>query len=168
MYIISFLVVVIASLLTMGTFVEVIGDWSGVYLYLDIWSFAILIVLCIPILIGSGLFKDFNNAFRLAVKIKTKTDAVQKTEKKGGREVTLPEVKHAIEAVILVRKVLIAGGTFIVLLTFSFLLQYLSEDAFGRNVAVAILPLTYAFAADIFLLPVEARLKVRLNDMIHQ
>lgn len=183
MYLLSFLAVVIVSLLAIGTTsmgIGAIGFFGGIYL--DYWSFGILILLCVPILIGSGLFKDFNNAFRLAVKIKEKTEtepstkekieteAEPSTKKKRKSEASLTEVKHAIEAVCLVRKVLVAGGAFIMLLTFTFLLACSNSDfyAIGADMAVALLPLIYAFAIDIFLLPMEARLKVKLNDMMHQ
>ena len=176
MYLLSFLAVVVVSLFTIGfTSVGIIGNWSGVFLYFDTWSFAIVIILCVPILIGSGLFKDFNNAFRLAVKVKEKgkaeTEEKEQIKKKEKAEVSLPEVKHAIEAVSLVRKVLIAGGTFIVLVTLISLFAYLNSEELriiGLNTAVALLPLVYAFAVDIFLLPIESRLKVRLSDMMHQ
>lgn len=181
MYLLSFLAVVVVSVFTIGLTVGgVTGSWGGAYLYFDTWSFAMLIILCVPILIGSGLFKDFNNAFRLAVKIKAKTETEetevkQETKKKGKTEASLPEVKHAIEAVSLVRKVLIAGGTFIVLLSLIAIFAYLNPEYYesgmhvvGINTAVALLPLVYAFAVDIFLLPIESRLKVRLNDMMHQ
>lgn len=160
MYLLSFLAVVVVSLFTIGlTSIGVLGNWSGVYWYFDTWSFILLIIVCVPILIGSGLFKDFNNAFLLAVKTKRKSEA------------SLPEVKHAIEAVFLVRKVLVAGGTFIVLLTLVFILACLTPEYYeivGKNTAVALLPLVYAFAIDLLLLPIESRLKVRLNDMMHQ
>lgn len=171
MYLLSFLAVVIVSLFTIATTsIGLTGNLSEAYLiYFDVWSFGILIILCFPILISSGLVKDFNNAFRLTVKVKSKTDTEQE-EKKRETEVSLPEIKRAIEAVVLVRKVLIAGGTFIVLLTVTFILAYFTSDsdALGNTIAAALLPLVYAFAADIFLLPIEVRLKVRLNDIMHQ
>lgn len=172
MYLLSFLVVLLISFYTIAFPIGVIGDWSYIFYYFDFGSFALLILLCVPILIGSGLFWDFNNAFRLAIRIKEKAGETKEEEKRNvSKEVSLLEVKHAIESVILVRKVLGTGAIFIVLLTlvevFSSIIPN-SENCLGSNLSVTILPLVYAFAIDLYLLPVEARLKVRLNNMIHQ
>lgn len=178
MYLLSFFIVLLVSFYTIAVPIGVTGNWDYVFYYFDLGSFVLLILLCVPILIGSGLFWDFNNAFRLAIRTKEKVeernekeDKNEKQKVKKRKEVSLLEIKHAIEAVSLVRKVLITGGIFLVLLTLVEVFSYLipgSEEGFGPNLSITILPLLYAFAIDLFLLPIEARLKVRQNNMIHQ
>ena len=55
--------------------------------YIDTISLLILLFVAIPVLISTGLLKDFNNAFKLGLSRK--------------KEATIREVKRAIEAVVL-------------------------------------------------------------------
>lgn len=151
MYLLSILAVLLASLIMMCFSAGGIGE---IYYFGDLWSFLILLIICVPILIGSGLWKDFNNAFRLAGRKK--------------KETTLLEVKRAIEAFSLVIKTLLAAGCFIVIFSVILLLtdRSLENYVLQINLSVAVLPLLYVFAIIIFLLPIEARLKVRLNELL--
>jgi len=153
MYFISVLAVVIVSaffLLLGGP-----GPGSGkIYWFIDVPSLLPLILFNVPMLIGAGLFRDFNNAFRFGIR-------------KGGEE-SLIELKRAIEAVTLVRRVTLAAGGFDLIFQLVLILGMLSSpETLGPCLAVGMLGLLYAFAFVLILLPLESRLKMKLQNMLH-
>lgn len=151
MYLLSIFAVVLVSLFMMVTSGDVsMHSWTY---FVDAVSVLILVLFCVPILISSGLGKDFNNAFRLAMKTKGDT--------------SLREVKRAIGAVILIRRTLLASGAFATMFSMVLIMTNIEEPAqLGPNLCVAILTMLYALAAVIILLPLESRLKARLADML--
>lgn len=157
MYFLSIIAVILASALMMCSG-AMMASWTW---YFDSVSLILLVLITIPIMISAGLLKDFNNAFRFATK--KNTDA------------TYTQLKRSIEAVILFRKTLIAAGAFTFLFSLVFVFVYnnmqtesVSIEILLVNIAVASLSLLYALAFVIILLPLESRLKVKLQEMMHE
>lgn len=89
------------SILLLMIFCIGFSIWSSganIMYYLDPASLILVLLLVLPVLISAGLFKDFNNAFRLSVSRK--------------KEFTRFELLRAIEAVNLTIKALWASGIF--------------------------------------------------------
>jgi len=82
---------------------------GGLVYFIDMPSLIILLLICIPILLASNLWKDFNNAFRIVLG--------------KGKERTLLEIKRAVEAVNLVMKTLLYGGFFAFFFTIPIILH---------------------------------------------
>ena len=148
MYILSILSVIAMFLLTIGMSSAGIGVISY---YIDMPSLIILLILCFPMLISSGLLKDFNRAFHIVMS--------------KNRETSLNEIKRSIEAVDLVIKILTIGGAFIAVASFILVLALVeTPEQLGPNLAVTILSLVYALAFALILLPLKSRLKVKMIE----
>lgn len=150
MYILSFFAVILVSVVMLafsGT------GFDSIYIFMDIPSILLLLLLIIPILIASNLLKDFNNAFRLVI-----------SKKKGS---SILELKKAIEAVTLVKNVLLFGAGFISVFSMIIILKELEDlSHLGPNLAVVFLTLLYSLAINIILLPVKSKLQVMLMEYI--
>ena len=131
------------------------GGANGLVSLIDGMSFLILLVLTVPMLVASGLLKDFNSAFRLSV-------SKNKIKNMG-------EIKRAIEAVDLVMKVLITAGVFVAICSFTLIIATLDDPStLGPKVGVAVISLMYALAMNLFLLPLKSRLKIRLQEYMEE
>ena len=95
MYIVSVLAVIVVSWYLADA--QGVGDivWIA-----DPETVIVMALFVFTILLGAGFLKDFNNAFRLGL-----------WKGRGGESVN--ELKRAIEAVCLVRKILAAAGAFL-------------------------------------------------------
>lgn len=123
--------------------------------YIDTISLLILLFVAIPVLISTGLLKDFNNAFKLGLSRK--------------KEATIREVKRAIEAVVLFQKVIITTSIFSFLFCMIIILIQKPEyDNLLASIAVNILSPLYATVIALLLQPMEVNLKLRLQDMLHE
>ena len=123
--------------------------------YIDCVSLVILLLVAIPVLISTGLMKDFNNAFRVGLSRK--------------KETSIREVKRAIEAVALFQKITITTGFVVFLISMVIILVQRQEyEVLLPNIAVAILTLLYAGVIALILQPLEVSLKLRLQDMLHE
>ena len=123
--------------------------------YIDMISLLILLFVAIPVLISTGLLKDFNNAFKLGLSRK--------------KEATIREVKRAIEAVVLFQKVIITTSIFSFLFCMIIILIQKPEyDNLLASIAVNILSPLYATVIALLLQPMEVNLKLRLQDMLHE
>lgn len=152
MYIISIITVIIVSVLMM-----LFTDWgiSSVIWFIDPVSLLLILLITIPIMLSAGLLKDLNNACRIAIKKNV--------------EITYRELKRGIEAVCLLRRTLIAAGAFTALFSLVMVLMGCEEQALlAPNCAVAITGFVYAMGFVIILLPLESRLKIKLQDMMHE
>lgn len=119
--------------------------------FVDLISLFVLLVVVIPVLVQTGLMKDFNNSFRLTIGRKKAAD--------------FKEIKRAVEAVSLVRKTLWNTGIFTSCLSVITIMNELSTpESIGPNLAVAILVLSYAAVLNIIFLPIEKQLKIRLIE----
>ncbi len=118
--------------------------------YVDVISILFLLVMAVPILISSGLLKDLSHAFKLVL----------------GKEkqATMSELKRAKLAVQIAMKILLYGGIMLMLLQIIVVLHLPKLVYVGPSISTAILTLLYAVICDILLLPVRARLEVRILE----
>lgn len=133
----------------------VTSSGSSFAYYIDPISLVILLLVGIPVLISTGLMKDFNNAFKLGL-----------SKKKEG---TIRDVKRAIEAVALFQKVIITTG--IVAFFLSAILVVIQKPEYEillPSIAVALVAPLYASVMALILQPLEVSLKLRLQDMLHE
>jgi flagellar motor component MotA len=152
MYFLSFLGVILISALMM----MLSTGGNGLVYFLDFPSALVILLFGSTILLSAGLLKDFNNAFRLVVGIR------QEKENK----VSEMELRRAVEAVRLAIKTMLTGGVFSFLFTCVLIMMQLNEPSkLGPMLAVGMLVLLYGLAVVLVLLPLEARLRVRLHDM---
>lgn len=128
-----------------------LGAVPGWQIFVDFPSMVILLIVTIPALIQTGLLKDFNNSFRLT------------TGKK--KAASFKEIKRAMEALSLVRKMLWYGAMFAIGISFmSFMCKLSDLTSIGPNLAVITLTLVYASFFNLLLLPMEKQLAVRLLE----
>lgn len=147
MYFISVLAVVAVSGLMLTWGLRGNPAW-----FIDMPSFLIILIFAVTMLLSTGLLRDFNNAFRLIVR--------------KNAESSVREVRRAIEAVSLTRKVMLAAGGFTVCFSFVLILGGLDDPAaLGPSLAVCILTMLYALAFVLILLPLESGLRLKLQDM---
>ena len=146
MYILSLILLI---LLGIGWSVTTIN--TAIVNYLDPASLIMLLV-TLPVLLSSGLLRDFNNAFRLSIK---RTAPCSKIE-----------LLRAIEAVTLTIKALWTAGIVDTLLGLIF--AFTSDEFICAYVGIAMISLLYAAFLNILLLPMRSRLLVRLHTLSGQ
>lgn len=149
MYIISILaVVIISKYLTTGS--------SGVFFPFN-FTIVVMLLFDITLLAGAGFLKDFNNAFRLAIRRKN-------------REESAGELERAIEAVRLTRKLTLATGIFFlffeavqILVTMDFSEVWSgSGTELGEMMVSGLAAPLYSAAIILVLLPMESALRLKL------
>ena len=126
------------------------GRWDRMF---DVMSLLILLLLVIPILISSGLSKDFSNAFRYSI-------GKKKPEK-------LLELKRAKEAVSLVIWTTVSASVFVTMAQLIQILYWISElSSLGPNLSVMIISIMYGMGFVLLLLPMQAILNVKIQEFI--
>lgn len=126
------------------------GCWERM---VDIMSLVILLLLVIPILISSGLHKDFSNAFRFSI-------GKKKPDK-------LLELKRAREAVNLVILTIIAASVFIAMVQMIQILYTLDNlSSLGPTIAVMLVSIMYGMCFVLLLLPIQSKLNVKIQEFI--
>lgn len=147
MYILFIILMIVLCVVT--------GPTLAYQYYIDPVSLVILLLVGIPVLISTGLMKDFNNAFRLGL-----------SKKKEG---TIREVKRAIEAVALFQKVIITTGLVAFFMSaILVLIQRPEYEILMPSMAVTSIAPLYASVIALILQPLEVSLKLRLQDMLHE
>ena len=147
MYFLSLLGVIITTAL-ISFFTN--GRWDRMF---DGMSLLILLLLVIPILISSGLSKDFSNAFRYSI-------GKKKPEK-------LLELKRAKEAVSLVIWTTVSASVFVTMAQLIQILYWISElSSLGPNLSVMIISIMYGMGFVLLLLPMQAILNVKIQEFI--
>ena len=145
----------ILFIVLMIVFCVITGQSFSYQYYIDPISLIILLLVGIPVLISTGLMKDFNNAFKLGL-----------SKKKEG---TIRDVKRAMEAVALFQKVIITTGIVAFLMSVVLILvQKPVYDKLMPSMAVAVLAPLYASDIALILQPIEVSLKLKLQDMLHE
>ena len=145
MFLLSFIAVIFIIGLCMG--------FSGTaLLYLiDIPSLIIIILPVFVALMQTGLWKDFNNSFRLTIGKKANA--------------SFKEIKQAISALQLVRKTVVYAAIFAFAVSIITILTQLTDmGALGPNLAVAVLSVVYAVFFNLIFLPMEKQLEVQLIE----
>ncbi|MCM1083208.1 MAG: helix-turn-helix domain-containing protein [Clostridium sp.] len=122
---------------------------------LDYATALVLFIVVILFLAVSGLFRDFFRAFPLAFKGVADND-----------NAALDKLKRAYNAVLLAMKTSIYISIFSVLFYSVALLHELSTvELIGSDMAVMVLSLLYGVFFSMVLLPVRARLKVKIDEL---
>lgn len=123
--------------------------------FIDLSSLCLLILVCIPVLVSSGLQKDFFRAFSIAGTNSGKT--------------TLREKKRSREAVALVMKSLLATGIFSAV--YSMVMVFAEEGVRGGfsgdlcvMLSVSLICLLYALTINLLLLPLYEKLKLMVLE----
>ncbi len=149
MYLLSILCVIAITMVN----VWMVG--GGILQLFDVISFLYLLLIFIPLLIAGGLFKDFNNAFRLGA---------------GKRKaVSLMELKRAKEAVSLAVKIILAEAGFCGALQGSIL--FFNAESFvtlRASLGVTLITFFYALGMVLFLLPLQARINIKMQEFISE
>lgn len=150
MYFLSVFAVIFVS------FFMVLNTYHGASLFpyfVDMPSMLMLLLITFPMLISSGLLKDFNRSFKLVISKK--------------QEVTLTQLKRSLEAVNYVIKTLLYVSIFTVVSTLVIVYGSVTDTRMlYANLAVAVLPMVYGFFLILILLPVKTRLKVMIIDFV--
>ena len=154
MYLISFIAVILTIVLS-STEAWVWGK-SSVFLYfMDFPTLILLLIICVPFLISTGLIKDFNNAFRIVLSRKKKT--------------TLIELKRAVEAVSLTIKSLLCTGILISVMSLFMMLHTLdTPESIGPKISVCILSIIYVCVFILILLPLRSTLNLRIIEYMQE
>lgn len=151
MYLIAVVAIVAVTLLSLTMF----GGIGNVVWLIDLPSFLILLLICIPVLASVHLLKDFSRAFGIVLGRK--------------KEVGFYEIKRSREAVRLAVKTLLLSGIFGVMVSLTMILKSLDGiEYLGPNLLVAMLPGVYAVLLSILLLPLESGLKIREMEFLHK
>lgn len=152
MYIISIL-----AIIAMG---KLLTDFSGYSESISwIFNYPILILILLfnfSLLTGTGLLKDFNNAFRLSIWKRKRRESVN-------------ELRRAMEAVSLVIKVTLVISIFLfffeslaILFSLNFDSKEILPDGFGYMIIPGLVGPLYSAAIVLILLPMESMLKLKL------
>lgn len=121
--------------------------------YLDPISILLLGLICLALLLASGMLKDFNNAFRYVLKKESKA--------------TLSQLKRALEAVCFIMKGISYIAAFIVAFCIIFLLYSMADPStLGPIVSMDLLIILYGMIINLVLLVIKSRLKLKIMEYI--
>lgn len=142
MYLIS-----LAILLIVIIYIAALGQpISAILNFFDIPSLMIIVLITLPMLFSSGLFKDLKRAFAVIMKKNV--------------PYTKLELERSLEAVRLTIKLILFSGAFGFLIGAITILAHLNVAVLGPNMAVNTIPVLYALFGCFILLPIQSRLKV--------
>ncbi len=130
-------------------------DLSYAARLVDLPTICLLLLFLIPLLISGGLLKDFNNAFRLGI------------GKKAAE--SLMELKRAKESVSLAIKIMISLSVFVCAVQ-GIGVIYSMDDPWllGPYFSVSLLSLIYGMGIALILLPLQARLNIKIQEFISE
>lgn len=141
----------LAAVMVVFYFFMLMRSHAHLYYFFDPVTLLLLFILTFPVLVQTGLLKDFNNSFRLTL------------DKK--RKASFKEVKRAVEAIELVRKTLWYVTAFLASISCAVILWDLSDlAALGPQVSSVVLGIFYTAFFNIILFPMEKQLMVRLLE----
>ena len=153
MYLLSVICVILLTAVMCGSW-GVTGSAMFGWFY-DFSTIIYLVLFLVPLLISGGLLKDFSNAFRLVI-----------GKKEAG---SLSELKRAKEAVNLTIKIMIVVSVFIFAIQGIFIIYSMTEPAqLGPYFSVALLSLIYGMGTALVLLPLQARLNIKIQEFISE
>lgn len=135
-------------------FVTVILTFSvSIQSFIDLPSLLLVLLLAVPILISSGLFRDFNNAFRIALSKKENNSLI--------------EIKRALEVINMMIWAFLCIGLFLFLVSMITVLHMLATpESLGPSLSVSLLCFIYGTAMALLLLPIKAILQVRIIEFM--
>lgn len=153
MYLLSVICVILMTAVLCGTLG--MGGSTMFYRFCDFSTIIFLVLFLVPLLISGGLLKDFSNAFRLVI-----------GKKEAG---SLQELKRAKEAVSLTIKIMMVVSIFICAIEGIFIIYSMDDlTKLGPSFSVALLSLIYGMGTSLVLLPLQARLNVKIQEFISE
>lgn len=128
------------------------SGWESLIWFIDAPSLICVLALSAPILLRSGLGKDFLRAFKLL---------------KKGYRCRLSELRRTLDAVELMQKQVLCAGVFSMIFSFVYVLATVNNlEYLGPNMAIAVLVVFYAVILEMLLLPLQIETKRRIIDYI--
>lgn len=123
--------------------------------YFDFLSILFLVLFLIPLLISSGLLKDFQNAFRLGIGRKEAAD--------------LMELKRAKEAVSLTIRIMLILSVFMFAVQGVSIIYNVDDPALlGPSFSVSLLSFIYGMGIALVLFPLQARLNIKIQEFVSE
>ena len=152
-YLLSILGVIFCGFLMLVSSENGFADLVHIGYYFDVISILLMVVIVVPTLLSSGLWKDFGNAFRLTL------------GKKEAKSVV--ELRRAKEATRLGSRVFLGAGVFITAFTLIYVLMISDIKIMQYNAAVGLIDMVYGAIGYLLLLPIRSRLEVKLIEFMH-
>ncbi len=148
----------IIIVLAVCTWLNVAMSWVGgefLFHLFDLPSLLLILVVVVPIIVLSGLHKDFANAFRFAVG--------------KGKAQNILGLKRAKEAMVLASRAVVGTGIFSACIGIMISL-YNCDDlaALGPNIAVSVITVFYAAISYLLFLPIRSKLEIQIVELMHE
>lgn len=126
--------------------VMVTGSANDIVMLIDIPSLFLIILFSVPVLIISGLWKDFIKAFSVSK-----------------QKYSIAQLRRCLEAVLVVQKLVLISSFFTAFISIIMLFKNLDEPEFiGPNLAVICLSGLYAVIIEFLLVPLKTNVQVTL------
>jgi len=156
---VNILLVEVLSLLS-GFFILQIMNWKGswnfyeAHLYVDLVILVLLLVLSIPTLISSGLWKDFTRALSLYI------------PDEGWK---LHELKRTLDAVKLLQKQFIYAAVLVIMFQMIGMLNDMSEPStIGPTLASVLITGLYTAIIELLLMPLKVGVQKKITDYMEE
>ncbi len=142
MLLIEMLVIIVGLMYTlMAT-----GGANDIVMLIDMPTLFLIILFCVPVLIISGLWKDFIKAFSVSK-----------------QKYSIAQLRRCLEAVLVTQKLVLISSFFIAFISIITLLKKLDvPQSLGPNLAVICLSGLYAVIIEFLLLPLKTNVQVTL------
>ncbi len=142
MLLIEMLVIIVGLMYTlMAT-----GGANDIVMLIDMPTLFLIILFCVPVLIISGLWKDFIKAFSVSK-----------------QKYSIAQLRRCLEAVLVTQKLVLISSFFIAFISIITLLKKLDvPESLGPNLAVICLSGLYAAIIEFLLLPLKTNVQVTL------
>ena len=120
----------------------------------DLFTLLVILLVVITILAATGLHKDFIHAFQLALSKKA--------------HASMAQLKRAKEAVDLTLRSIIGSGVMITSISIVQSLFLAESSALPANLGVSTLGIVYASCLYLLLLPIRAKLEVKIMEYMEE
>lgn len=140
-------IIIFAVFLMMVLFMGNDGARTVLY-FVDFPSLVCILLFVIPVLLVSGMAKDFGRAFLI-----------------GKRDYTLAQMKKSLESIKMVEKLIACSMGISTITALIIMLGYLSElSAIGPNIAVALITILYGLAIEALLVPLSTYVQTKITE----
>ena len=121
--------------------------------FIDLPSLLFFVITVVPVLIGSGLIKDFGLAFKIGFSRE--------------KNYSLVQLKNSVCAIKLVIKTLLVTSGFVTVISLVVILGRLDNlQKLGPNLAVCLLSFCYSLFFTLILLPLKAKIEKMINQKL--
>lgn len=146
--VVVFLAVFCVNVLIVSGVEGLVGSLAGSFI--DFPSILLILLVVVPALYVSGMGRDFLNAFTV-----------------GKKKYSLIQLKHSLEAIQMVQKLIICGAALsgtVAIVTILYMMVELAT--LGPSMAVVVLSAFYAVMLEFFLIPVKANVQNAITDLM--